>query len=288
MALTGRGARSVSAVPTLAPAEPVLPPPASAPSQHTTWRDARQRRFNSQETLVVKSLSKVERVDPKTAARFGTVRPLVQMVRVVDSLPRPRSTLPTLAAFFTVANFLLPQRKREVKSKFNEVLEAFNSLGVSKDASAARTAAIFSGRTKPIDLDRSAGNDAHISATAAILKETHTDAEMGVRQLAEVHGVIQAASAKVMSDNEELERVELTLKEIDSETELAGKVVRNMLKRVYTDKILLVFIALVVLGVAGIIIYSSLVPDNDFNVPDVAKPPTPECVQIMANGGTCT
>jgi len=218
--------------------------------EHSNWRDANQRRFNAQETTMVKSLAKVERVDPKTAARYGT-------------------------------------RKREVKSKFNEVLAAFNSLGVSKDASAARSAAMFAGRTKQMDLDRSAGNDAHISATAAILKETHADAEAGVKQLAEVHGVIQAANAKVQEDNDELKRVELTLKEIDSETELAGKVVRNMLKRVYTDKILLVFIALVVLGVAGIIIYSSLVPDNDFNVPDVAKPPTPECVQIMANGGTC-
>lgn len=163
----------------------------------------------------------------------------------------------------------------------------YSSLGVSREAAAAAQAELFAGRAAAEVVDPSAGNDAMIGATAGVLRDTVKDAKDGTRRLEEVKGQLTAATARVVEDNEKLKEAEAKLTEIDSEAELASKVVRNMLKRVYTDKLLLIFIGLVVLGILGIIIYSAVVPSNDFNVPDVAKPPSPECVQKMANGQTC-
>ena len=89
-------------------------------------------------------------------------------------------------------------------------------------------------------------------------------------------------------DNEKLREAEDKLTAIDTEAALASKVVQNMLKRVYTDKILLIFTGLVLLGIIGIAIYAAVVPGAPVNVPDVAQPPTPACIQKMAEGGQCT
>jgi hypothetical protein len=179
------------------------------------------------------------------------------------------------------------QRKSAIVDAYRAATRSFGSLGVSGAAAAAAESRLFAGSRAAETVDASAGNDAVLGATAAITARTLKVTEEGIARLEDTKSQIQAAAATVEEDTRRMAEADEKLGDIDTEADLAGKVVVNMLKRVYTDKNLLGFTVIILLAIVGIVIYSAVVPDNDFNVPDVATPPTPECVEIIANGGTC-
>lgn len=182
---------------------------------------------------------------------------------------------------------LLVQRKSAIVDAYRGATRAFASLGVTGAAAAANESRLFTGARAAEAVDASAGNNAVLGATAAITARTLKVTEEGISRLEETKAQIQAAATTVEEDNRRMAEADAKLAEIDTEADLAGKVVVNMLKRVYTDKILLAFTVVIMLAIVGIVIYSAVVPDNDFNVPDVATPPTPECVEKIAAGGSC-
>ena len=57
------------------------------------------------------------------------------------------------------------------------------------------------------------------------------------------------------------------------------------MRRMYTDKVIIAFVCLIVAAIAGIIIYSTVEGDQDtFDVPDKARPPNPRDVSRMLRG----
>ncbi len=60
-----------------------------------------------------------------------------------------------------------------------------------------------------------------------------------------------------------------------SEIELSQVLLTRFVKRIATDKVVIAFATLLILGIVGIVTYSVLNPDQQvFNVPDVVKPNT--------------
>jgi hypothetical protein len=176
----------------------------------------------------------------------------------------------------------------EILADHRKFSRAYASLGIAEDATATRASALFDGRRGVEEVDPTLGNAAMIAATRKVNEGTLATTRDGTRALEEVRTTLQHATTRVLEDNEKLRAAEDTLTEIDTETAIASRVALNMLKRVYTDKIILAFVALILLAIVGIAIYAAAVPSQQqFNIPDVAKPPTPACIEKQANGQSC-
>uniref|UniRef100_A0A7S1C474 t-SNARE coiled-coil homology domain-containing protein n=1 Tax=Bicosoecida sp. CB-2014 TaxID=1486930 RepID=A0A7S1C474_9STRA len=80
-----------------------------------------------------------------------------------------------------------------------------------------------------------------------------------------------ATAAKMVEQTEQIGRVTTKVKKIDEDLRRADKLISRFMRRMYTDKVILAFIFLITVAIAGIIIYASINPDQDtFNVPEDA------------------
>jgi hypothetical protein len=118
---------------------------------------------------------------------------------------------------------------------------------------------------------------------AAKLNQAQHTADQGVDKLKQGLAELNQAEETgrgVMStleeDRERIENVNRNLDTIESDLVISQRLITNLLKRLYTDKIIIAITCLIVTGIVAIIIYSSVEPNQDqFSVPDQAKPPVP-------------
>eukprot|EP00945_MAST-04E_sp_MAST-4E-sp1_P006406 g6406.t1 len=86
-------------------------------------------------------------------------------------------------------------------------------------------------------------------------------------------------------NNEKLNRIITKAGNIQSQIERASKAVNVLRRRVMTDKLVWVFLLLVVLAIAAILVYVAVNPtQTSFAVPDAAVPPDPEEVTNDVQG----
>ena len=79
-----------------------------------------------------------------------------------------------------------------------------------------------------------------------------------------------------------MQRISSGLDEVESELAISSKLLTNFVKRMYTDKIIIGFTVLIVVGIVGIIIYAALNPNqNIFNVPSVFTAPLTNTTRRM-------
>lgn len=90
--------------------------------------------------------------------------------------------------------------------------------------------------------------------------------------------VVGAETAGTLQQNtEKIKNISLTLDATQAEMAVSRKLITTFLKRVYTDKVIIALVFLILAAVVAIIIYATLNPDQKaFNVPDVVKPPVPD------------
>ncbi len=73
-----------------------------------------------------------------------------------------------------------------------------------------------------------------------------------------------------------------------SELELSQVLLTRFVKRIATDKVVIAFATLLILGIVGIVVYATMYPEQTtFNVPDVVKPDT-AAASALVNGATTT
>lgn len=83
-----------------------------------------------------------------------------------------------------------------------------------------------------------------------------------------------ATAAKVDAQNKQIIDINTNVQGIDTELDRARDVMKAFAKRVMTDRVLLVFLVLIFLGVIGIVIYFIINPDSSkANIPEAAIPP---------------
>ncbi len=86
-------------------------------------------------------------------------------------------------------------------------------------------------------------------------------------------GVGVETAATLDENRSKIEAINKGLDEVESELTMSKRLIVNVVKRLYTDKVIIAFTFLVVMGIVGIIVYATLHP-GAFNVPSVIIPPT--------------
>jgi hypothetical protein len=87
----------------------------------------------------------------------------------------------------------------------------------------------------------------------------------------------------------QISKISGTLDDVQGELRIAQKLLTTLMKRLYTDKILIALVFLIVVGIITIIVYSTVHKDQKiFNVPDVIKPPSAAQVQSQFSGGSAS
>jgi hypothetical protein len=157
-----------------------------------------------------------------------------------------------------------------MQEEFREVDGEFKALGVvvEKDS-------LLEGRKKKDDgFDPSrANNDELLNSALGTQKDTTSKLKSGLATLEATKEQAKYTAAQLEQGREKLKRIDQGLDEVQSELELSRVLLTRFIKRIYTDRIVIAFTALLVLGLAGIITYAVLNPDQKiFNVPDEVKP----------------
>lgn len=99
---------------------------------------------------------------------------------------------------------------------------------------------------------------------------------------AQIISTIDETKEIALNNLEELDRQNQVIKNIGSkvmglrsDVKRAGNLLRQFRRRMMTDKIIVCFLFLIVLGITGCIIYAAINPGQDtVYVPDAAKPPS--------------
>lgn len=165
-----------------------------------------------------------------------------------------------------------PNLPLNVQEEYREVDAEFKALGVvvEKDT-------LMDGRSgqrggREFDPTR-AKNEDLLNSALSTQKDTTSKLKSGLATLEATKEQAKYTAAQLAEGQEKLKRIDQGLDEVQSELELSRVLMTRFVKRLYTDRVVIAFTALLVLGLAGIIAYSVLNPDQKiFNVPDEVKP----------------
>lgn len=174
---------------------------------------------------------------------------------------------------------LLPEnlgilKERELKAlqdAYREIDADFKQLGVLVE----RNQLLEGAAERRNDFDPArATNDDLLDKAKGMQQDTTAKLKEGLAVLEATKDQAKYTAAVLEQDREKMQRISKGLDEVDSELEISKKLLTRFVKRIYTDKIIIAFTALILMGVVGIIIYASMNPDQSiFTVPDLAKLP---------------
>lgn len=182
---------------------------------------------------------------------------------------------------------LIPEASRGVKENtlkgmqtaFRDADAAFKQLGGLAERGlllASTAVGVGSAGTRPPTTARLSQNDEYLNAAIESQKGTTAKLKEGLSTLETTKVVAGEVALTLEEDREKIAKVDRHLDEMQSDLVLSQKLMSGFMKRLYTDKVFIAMTALVVLGLAGIIIYATMKPgQSTFTVPDAVKPPLP-------------
>lgn len=167
-----------------------------------------------------------------------------------------------------------PLKEKELKDlqeEYRQIDSDFRNLGIVVDR-----AALFEGRGGDGFDPSRATNDELLDKAKAIEDDNSSKLQSGLSTLVSTKEQAKYTAAQLEQGRETIDRINKGLDDVTSELALSKTLITNFMKRIATDKVIIAFTALLVLGLAGIIIYASLNPNQKlFSVPDAAKPSVP-------------
>lgn len=179
---------------------------------------------------------------------------------------------------------LLPEalsvlKERELKGLqevYRDIDADFKQLGILVE----RNELLAGAGERPGDFDPSrTTNDELLDKAKNIQTDNTLKLREGLATLEATKDQARHTAAMLEMDREKMQRISKGLDEVDSELEISKKLLTRFIKRIYTDKVIIAFTALILLGIVGIIIYATLNPDQTvFSVPDAAIFPNPKTV----------
>lgn len=111
-------------------------------------------------------------------------------------------------------------------------------------------------------------NNDYLNHAKIIEEKNVVELKKGLRTIGETVSVAINIGTQLTEDREKIERINQGLDKVESELSIARKRITIFGKKLATDKVLILFGILLVLGIVGIIIYATLNPgQKTFNVP---------------------
>ena len=167
---------------------------------------------------------------------------------------------------------------KALQSRYHVARDAYKQLGVESLAASAARSELMSGaadRAGARAAPAGSKNTGMLTQAERIAADTTGKLESGLQTLHETKAQADATALTLREDREKLARVNENLDQIEGDLAISNRLITNLLKRLYTDKVIICFTGLIMLSIVGIIIYSMVAPDQStFSVPEDAKPPT--------------
>ena len=168
---------------------------------------------------------------------------------------------------------------KDIQDEYREVDAEFRALGVvvEKDAlvecPAAERARALAAREGGFDPAR-ARNDELLDRAEGIQKDSLQKLKAGLMTVEATKEQGKLTAAQLEQDREKMKRIDSGLDGVQSEMELSQVLLTRFVKRIASDKIVIAFAALLLLGIVGIVVYAALNPGQKlFNVPAAVIPP---------------
>jgi hypothetical protein len=171
-------------------------------------------------------------------------------------------------------------RLNDLKERYRRAREEYKALGLETAAEAATRDELLSGASARADARRTLAeggsrNDALLDSAADTAIDTTAKLRAGLAVINEAQETAEGVATTLREDREKIERIGGNLDEIQSDLVISQRLLTNLIKRLYTDKVIIAFTCLLVCAIVGIIAYAKLKPDQKtFSVPDEAQPPT--------------
>jgi len=141
-------------------------------------------------------------------------------------------------------------------------------------------------RTRETDPNKMDG-DTLVKEAKGVQDKTLDALKRTAYTLGETKEVGLATATTLQQQSDQIKGVTEEMMRINDKLKRADKLLRVFGRRMATDRLILFFTFLVVVGIAAIIIYATVNPDQEqFHVPDEAKPPSPQQVQQDVGAGS--
>ena len=96
-----------------------------------------------------------------------------------------------------------------------------------------------------------------------------------ISELAETKDIAVNATEMLEEQHETIKNIGAKVLGLRSDVKRAGNLLRQFRRRMMTDKLIVCFLFLIVVGIAFCVVYAAVVPEQDtVYLPDAAKPPT--------------
>jgi hypothetical protein len=172
---------------------------------------------------------------------------------------------------------------RDIQEEFREVDGEFRALGVLVEKESLFEGAAERGKGKDKFDPKRATNDDLLGRALNTETDTLAKLKAGLATVESTKEQGKYTAAQLEQDREKLKRIDAGLDEAQSELQMSTVLITRFAKRMATDKIVIAFAFILVMGLVGIIVYASLNPNQKiFNVPSVAMPPV-----NAAQGAAC-
>ena len=168
--------------------------------------------------------------------------------------------------------------KREAKQRFDEIKKTYKNLeGEVKWLQKANDQSTLLGAEAVVNKV----SDDQIADQMLKVQDQDIESLKGMTGLVdEIKQVGLNTAANLNEQTNQLERINTKASGIQNDIKRANRILYAYRRRMMQDRATVILLLLVVLGIIGIVIYSTVVPDqSSFAVPDEAKPPTPEEVE---------
>ena len=127
--------------------------------------------------------------------------------------------------------------------------------------------------------------DELMSEAADISNEDKATMERLIGVVQETHETGVEAAEKLHEQTEQIERINQDVHGFRGAVKRGNKLLQIYKRRIMTDRMIWIFLFLIIAAVVGIIIYATINPDQkQFAVPDETKPPQPQEVQNCVEG----
>ena len=167
---------------------------------------------------------------------------------------------------------LKDRQLRELQDEYRELDNEFKELGLMSEKES-----LFDGAEKRKAARGGDGFDPSRAKNDDLLDKAKSVQASNLDKLKAGLSVVEATkeqakytAAQLEQDREKLKRIDAGLDEVQGELELSRILITRVVKALATDKIIIAFAFLLVVGIAGVIAYATLNPgQTTFNVPAV-------------------
>jgi len=116
-----------------------------------------------------------------------------------------------------------------------------------------------------------------ISKGAAVQEQSIASTTRSKKMIEDSKAVGAETASKLKQQTEQMRNIDEDIMRVETNLQRADLLLRAFLRRMATDKFIMVFLFLIVVGIVTIIIYKAINPEqaeeDGFNVPDEVTPP---------------